>query len=698
MYDLENLLHNIETNLKQKSGAPINNFYNNDYNQYRNNIIFQNEANNRIKNEMYPYNNYNNNVNEIQIEMKKLDNEIENLKNEGYTFNKFREEIEEIDNKLLKIDIDILNIEKNIKNNENLHENAQNQEELNNQKVINKYNEIIEKYGELLNNLNIIKEDQNKAGIELMTSLINNKNYEEEISKVEDRLNQFLYEQNNKFNNTLSQIYNNNIENIEKKETEIESIESDLNNKQEIINNININLTPKLEIPLIKKNISDFYEKIKEIKIKYEQILKEHEEMNIKNNELHQNISNTNNDINDLNNQIEQNQINIGNIKNEYILKSDLKDINDKIVEINNKMDVLKENFEKNINFLNKANNELKDIKKSEEEIILKEEFEKETVKKQTEFDELKNTCYNQISELNNNYSSTLNQFNQYNEEEINSIININKQFKEISDKVNVNNNEIKKIGVENNNIYNNFLEIKSKFKLIDKNIFNLKGLENNNSKIKEEIKIISDKIIKLEKDLLSNKDNKQVMEDMQLENLEKLDNFNKNLNNENELRENKYQEMIKEAEKNEKTIENHINEINQKQEDNVAEIFNKLKEFRNQQALINEKNKKELEQLNKGISKQIEEFENIKRSLMNETGNNKILLEKRIDKLEKEISDWVELSKKLEELMELDMEENNKKLQEMNNQINTLKQNVGEKLKETKIYIDTILETFSKN
>ena len=698
MYDLENLLHNIETNLKQKSGAPINNFYNNDYNQYRNNIIFQNEANNRIKNEMYPYNNYNNNVNEIQIEMKKLDNEIENLKNEGYTFNKFREEIEEIDNKLLKIDIDILNIEKNIKNNENLYENVRNQEELNNQKVINKYNEIIEKYGELLNNLNIIKEEQNKAGIELMTSLINNKNYEEEISKVEDRLNQFLYEQNTKFNNTLSEIYNNSIENIEKKETEIESIESDLNNKQEIINNININLTPKLEIPLIKKNISDFYEKIKEIKIKYEQILKEHEEMNIKNNELHQNISNTNNDINDLNNQIEQNQINIGNIKNEYILKSDLKDINDKIVEINNKMDVLKENFEKNINFLNKANNELKDIKKSEEEIILKEEFEKETVKKQTEFDELKNTCYNQISELNNNYSSTLNQFNQYNEEEINSIININKQFKEISDKVNVNNNEIKKIGVENNNIYNNFLEIKSKFKLIDKNIFNLKGLENNNSKIKEEIKIISDKIIKLEKDLLSNKDNKQVMEDIQLENLERLDNFNKNLNNENELRENNYQEMIKEAEKNEKTIENHINEINQKQEDNVAEIFNKLKEFRNQQALINEKNKKELEQLNKGISKQIEEFENIKRSLMNETGNNKILLEKRIDKLEKEISDWVELSKKLEELMELDMEENNKKLQEMNNQINTLKQNVGEKLKETKIYIDTILETFSKN
>ena len=241
-------------------------------------------------------------------------------------------------------------------------------------------------------------------------------------------------------------------------------------------------------------------------------------------------------------------------------------------------------------------------------------------------------------------------------------------------------------------------MEIKDKFKLIDKNIFNLKNLENENTKNKDEIEVISDKINKLEKDLLTDKNKQKINEDIQLENLENLDDFNNNLNNENELRENKYQEMIKETQNNEIILEKHINEINQKQEDNMNEIFNKLNEFKNQQTLINEKNLKDLDQLNTGISKQIEELENIKRSLKDENANNKIMIEQKIEKLEKEINEWLEFSKKMDELMEQNMEENNNKLIEINNQMNNFKQNVSEKLKETKIYIDTVLENYSRN
>ena len=107
-------------------------------------------------------------------------------------------------------------------------------------------------------------------------------------------------------------------------------------------------------------------------------------------------------------------------------------------------------NYEKNINILNNAKNDLKDINKNNKDLILKEEHDKEVAKKQNEYDELKNNCLSKINELNNDYSKILNQFNQYNEEEINSMINISKQLKDISDKVNINNNEIKKLGNEN--------------------------------------------------------------------------------------------------------------------------------------------------------------------------------------------------------------------------------------------------------
>jgi chromosome segregation ATPase len=301
--------------------------------------------------------------------------------------------MQEIDNKLLKIDVEISNIENNIKSNEKLYENTLTEEEKNNQKVINEYNGIIEKYDELEKYLNIIKEEQNKIGVELMTSAINNNNYEEEILKVENKLNLFSDEQDIKFNNTLNQIYNNNIENIENKEKEIQLIKSDINNTQEMINNLKMNLNPINEIPLIRNNINKLDEKMGEIKIKYEKIVKDHENIDIKNNEMRQSLSNANKDINEINNQIEQNHINIEDIKNNYIKKTDIKDINERINKINEEINIIQKNYEKNINILNNAKNDLKDINKNNEELILKEEHDKEVAKKQNEFDELKNNC-----------------------------------------------------------------------------------------------------------------------------------------------------------------------------------------------------------------------------------------------------------------------------------------------------------------
>ena len=223
--------------------------------------------------------------------------------------------------------------------------------------------------------------------------------------------------------------------------------------------------------------------------------------------------------------------------------------------------------------------------------------------------------------------------------------------------------------------------------------------MESNNQKNKNEIEIISDKINKLEKDLLLNKNKKEDIDDLRLDSLESLDLFNNQVNKDKESRENKFQELINEAQNNEQLVENKINELNQNQDNNMIEISNKLNEFKKQQEIINEQNMKEMDQLNKGISEQIKEFESIKRSLMNEkNNNNKIMMEKRIDNLEKEIDEWLEFSKKMDKLMEQNMEENNGKLQDINNQINNLSQTVNDKLKEMKKYIDITFENYFVN
>ena len=73
-------------------------------------------------------------------------------------------------------------------------------------------------------------------------------------------------------------------------------------------------------------------------------------------------------------------------------------------------------------------------------------------------------------------------------------------------------------------------------------------------------------------------------------------------------------------------------------------------------------------------------------------------MIGKRIDNLEKEIDEWLEFSKKMDKLMEQNLEENNGKLQDINNQINNLRQTFNDKLKEMKNYIDSTLENYFVN
>ena len=241
MSDLDEYLRQIEEKLKQRNNMPYYNNYLQNNNINRNNINFQNEARNYIRKEMYPYNNnYNNTRIEMQNGLNKIHQEIENLKYNGYNIEKINEDINNINSKFFKIEVDTANLEKNIKNNDDLQKNGLIEEEKYNENVINRYKEIEENYNEISKDIDIIKEEQNKVNQELMKSVNNAHNYDEEVTKFENKLNKFLDEQNIKFNNTLSEIYNNYTANSSNNAQDINLIKANINYSQEMLNNINV--------------------------------------------------------------------------------------------------------------------------------------------------------------------------------------------------------------------------------------------------------------------------------------------------------------------------------------------------------------------------------------------------------------------------------------------------------------------------
>ena len=105
----------------------------------------------------------------------------------------------------------------------------------------------------------------------------------------------------------------------------------------------------------------------------------------------------------------------------------------------------------------------------------------------------------------------------------------------------------------------------------------------------------------------------------------------------------------------------------------------------------------KDLEKLNKGIAEQMDELENIKRSLKDDN-NNKIIIEKKLENLEKGYNDLKDISKYLNESIERYIEENTNKLEDINKQMENFKFNITESIKETKKDVDKILENYSRN
>ena len=99
--------------------------------------------------------------------------------------------------------------------------------------IINQYMELEKKFKDLDNKVEIIKDNQNETGKKLRNSVVNNENYKEVISNLQDQINEFTLKIENDSNEKLNKmniIYeekNNNINN------ELEQLKLNTQNIQE---------------------------------------------------------------------------------------------------------------------------------------------------------------------------------------------------------------------------------------------------------------------------------------------------------------------------------------------------------------------------------------------------------------------------------------------------------------------------------
>ena len=171
---------------------------------------------------------------------------------------------------------------------------------------------------------------------------------------------------------------------------------------------------------------------------------------------------------------------------------------------------------------------------------------------------------------------------------------------------------------------------------------------------------------------------------------------INNKINDKNEYKENKYNELINEENNNKKDIAFQINDLKLKEQNNMQCLENKLNEFKNKQIEINNQNKQIIDHLNRKINEQINELGNIKKNINN--NDNNPIIDKKIDDLEKKIKQLEEFAGKIDILMNNNKEEAYKKFEQINMWFQNSKKKISTKINELKNYLDENYENLQKS
>ena len=539
-----------------------------------------------------------------------------------------------------------------------------------------KIKEYEKKEKDINEDYNKLKEKLKEKKIEI---LLNEEKYNKKINELESQKNKVekenkrIKDERNNLNKKKGELNKINSEIQEKLKNEIQ-LKDELIKENQILKDKEINYINKIKYYENNEKEKVLLNKIKSLENENNKIKEEKENLNKKNKEL-------------------ESHINSQKIKNDNLL-SEIK--NNKLMEESNK------NFEKLLNEKIKENENLrKNSKKLIDEVL--SEKEKELLDKDNKLKELKeqNEKLNQINKEKNNEIKLLKNNNKNNEEKLKNkyenqlkqkeeeLNNIKKEYKNKEEEFNKINNELnnilsnnKKTLVQNQKEIGELkLDIESKNDEIKKlNLFN----KNKGEEKEKEL----DNIIRENSDLKIYILNRE----KELENEKKIKD---KLNKENEalkLKENELKDIIKENGNKQKEFINKENELNNKiisLENQINTINNGNKEIKNKNGILEDENKKiinEKNDLNKKyleIKKLLEnkdkELEN-KNNIINQNKKEKVEFiskEKKVQesmkKLEDEIKEKDQKIKQTEgnlKIKENEIIKSNKEINEINKKL----------------------------
>lgn len=249
-----------------------------------------------------------------------------------------------------------------------------------------------------LKKLNSIKNEQDKTGEQLRISMIDN-NYDESISILNNNINKFMVEHQLNSQDLLKNFCDKFEEQNNEKNDKFMEINENTKNLQQEIDIINQNLNPLADIPQMKENIQELDNQINDMSNKIEQISGSIQIIQKADNDNNINMQDMGAKYNEiLNEQLKE----INFIKQNYTYKKDLDDINNKFFEIENDLKKLNKEDDGNDNDndnINIGKEKLNNINK-DSIMISKNEFNEEIMKKDNEYNNMKNNIDNKIKKL----------------------------------------------------------------------------------------------------------------------------------------------------------------------------------------------------------------------------------------------------------------------------------------------------------
>ena len=648
---------------------------------------------NSIKKELKPYSN--NIQNDIKTNINNIKTDLENLKKKENNIDKIRNDLQDINKKLLDYENSFALIEKDNQRTTTLLQNTSSENSKKDENIIGKYIELEQKFEELQNKISVIKDAQNKTDYQIKNSIIENNDYQDIISNLEQQINNFKENTENETNIKLAQLTNNFNEKYNYHNEQIEKLNSKTNQIHGTLNVINETLEVKSEIPEIKNKMDDLNNEINNLKNKLSEISKT--QFNINNNNENSSFKDLENNFNQISQQINEQQLNIDLIKKNYVDKDNLDDINNRLLVIQNDINILMEKNENDKESIHSANENLIKLNKenNNNNMVTRDEFKDIINKNENEYIKLQTDLNNKINDIVNNYQILENKYNEFNEQDIiNAQTYYSEIFKKMAQEINKNKKDLQDLNDQNDKNYKIFEQINRNFKLIDSEIIKISNIEKNENKNKSKIEEIDKKLTNFENIL---NENKEQMKNLQRDSLDMLNNEKEGNN-----KEQKYKKMLEGEESNNSNLQLQIDELNEKEKTNIQNLENKLNEFRQQQTEINQQNNLKIIELNNKINKNKNEDDlMLSQSEVingNKSNNNSNNYEEKINDLEKKIDLLKEACEKIDKLNDKNQNDINEKFEDISNWLTNFKENINNNLKNLKLYVDKKIENLGNS